>query len=281
MIKKTAQAIALTALLAAAASCSTTKQVNYLQGVDNIPATELNKQVSIADPVLGPGDLLNIRVFGADMAALAPFNKGQYLTPDGTFATAGNQMQQQGTSAEASTELYLVNAEGNISFPMLGNIHVTGLTKQELSRTIADMIYPKYVKSAPSVDIRLVNFKVTVMGAVKNPGQVVSRNERLNVLEALALAGDLDIRGMRENVLLYRTNPDGTREVHRLNLHDSNLLLSPYFTLQQNDFIYVEPNESAKQGAWQMNPALVSTIGVVSGITSIAGLIVGIIGLSK
>jgi polysaccharide export outer membrane protein len=119
------------------------------------------------------------------------------------------------------------------------------------------------------------------MGAVRNPGMYVSKNERLNFLEAIALAGDLDIKGERENILLYRTNADGTREVHRLNINDKNFLLSPYFNLQQNDLIYVVPNKSLANTSWQMNPSISAAITVVGGLSSIASLVIGIVNLAK
>lgn len=155
------------------------------------------------------------------------------------------------------------------------------MTKSEVTTTLCDLMYPKYVTEKPTIDIRLMNFRVTVAGAVKQPGVYQSKNERMTFLEALAMAGDMDIKGDRENILLYRTNADGTREVHRLNLHDRNFLLSPYYNLQQNDFIYVTPNSSMRQGAWQMNPAVTATITIVGGMSSLASLVIGIINLSR
>ena len=124
------------------------------------------------------------------------------------------------------------------------------MPKSEGAQKIDGYIYPKYVTVKHNVDIRLMNFRVTVAGAVRAPGVYHSRNERMTFLEAISMAGDLQIQGDRENILLYRTNPDGTREVVRLNIHDKDFLLSPYFTLQQNDYIYVEPNASMRAGAW-------------------------------
>jgi Periplasmic protein involved in polysaccharide export len=126
-----------------------------------------------------------------------------------------------------------------------------------------------------------MNFRVTVAGAVRSPGVYQSRNERMTFLEAISMAGDLLIQGDRENILLYRSNPDGTREVVKLNIHDKDFLLSPYFTLQQNDFIYVEPNASMRAGAWQMNSGLSATISIVGGLSSLASLVVGVINLSR
>lgn len=179
------------------------------------------------------------------------------------------------------TEYYLVNANGCIEFPIVGSIEVAGLAKSQVAEKICNAIYPKYVTEKPTVDIRLMNFRVTVAGAVKSPGIYQSRNERMTFLEAISMAGDLDIKGDRENILLYRINPDGSREVHKLNIHDKDFLLSPYYTLQQNDYIYVVPNKSMRQGAWQMNPAVTATISVVGGMSSLASLIIGIINLSK
>ena len=99
--------------------------------------------------------------------------------------------------------------------------------------------------------------------------------------EAIAEAGDLDIKGKRENIMLIRTNANGQREIHRLNLNDKEILLSPYFNLQQNDIIYVEPNKSAAYGAWQLSPAVGATITIVGGISAIASLIVGLANLLK
>lgn len=261
------------------ASCHAPGKVTYLEDAEAIPAELLNQRQPAADPVLSQGDLLNIRVYSSDMAAVAPFNKGQYLTAEGQISSV--TQTSNNASGESSTDFYLVNVNGDIDFPILGTIHVAGKTKQQVAEEIKADIYPKYVKNAPTVEIRLMNFKVTVLGQVHSPGQYEAKNERMNILEAIAMAGDLDIKGERNNVLLYRTNPDGTREIHRLNLHDRNLLLSPYFNLQQNDFIYVEPNRSAKQNAWQMHQGWSTAISIVSGISSVAGLVIGIVNLSK
>lgn len=269
-----------TLMVAALTSCNAPKNVTYLMEADGIPAEQLKTSNSRIDPDLGPGDLLNIKVYASNMASVAQFNKGMSITPEGQVASISlnNNLNNR---AEASTDYYLVNSEGNIDFPVLGEIHVAGKTKEMVAEEIRSMIFPKYVTTPPTVDIRLMNFKVTVLGAVNHPGVVTSENERLNLLEALALAGDLDIKGQRDNILLYRTNTDGTREIHRLNLNDRDLLLSPYFNLQQNDFIYVEPNRSAKQNAWQMHQGWTVAISVVGGLSSVAGLVIGIVTLTK
>lgn len=263
-------------------SCTAPKKVPYLVAAEELSVEALTQAQNTADPVITAGDLLNIEVTGVNMASMIPFNKGRFFDNEGKLvAYSRNITSYNETGYEASTDYYLVNADGTIDFPIVGKIKVSGLTKSEVAKLIIDTIYPKYVKEKPAVDIRLMNFRVTVAGAVKSPGMYQSKNERMTFLEALAMAGDMDIKGDRENVLLYRTNADGTREVHRLNLHDRDFLLSPYYNLQQNDVIYVTPNSSMRQSAWQMNPAVSATITIVGGMSSLASLVIGIINLSR
>lgn len=261
--------------------CSAPKKVPYLVDAETIPRESLAAVSTVKDPIFVQGDLLNICIYASDPTAVAQFNKGQYLTPEGAISKTSNNTNTAGTNTTSLTDYYLVDAEGNIDYPVIGRIHIAGKTKEQLAREIKDAIYPRYIKIEPTIDIRLMNFRVTILGQVKSPGVYQSDNERMNILEALAKAGDLDIRGDRENVLLYRTNADGTREVHRLNLHDKSLLLSPYFNLQQNDFIYITPNRSAAANAWQMHQGWTTAISVVSGLASIAALVIGIINLNK
>ncbi len=264
------------------AGCNASKKVPYLVDAEELPSEVLTQSQTVADPVLGIGDLLNIQVTGVNMNAMAPFNKGKYIDAEGkilNFSTSSYSTYNN--NYEVSTEYYLVNADGCIDFPIVGKVDVAGHTKTEVAKNICDAIYPKYVTEKPSVDIRLMNFRVTVAGAVKQPGVYQSKNERMTFLEAISMAGDLDIKGDRENILLYRTNADGTREVHKLSLHDRNFLLSPYYNLQQNDYIYVQPNSSMRQSAWSLSPAVSAAITVFGGLSSVASLVIGIINLSK
>ncbi|MDE6207089.1 MAG: polysaccharide biosynthesis/export family protein [Muribaculaceae bacterium] len=260
--------------------CSAPKKVPYLIDAEYIPTDVLSQSQNVTDPVLTVGDLLNIQVTGVNMNAMAPFNKGKYIDTEGKIGTM-SMANSTSNNYEVSTDYFLVNSDGNIDFPIIGKVHVAGLTKTQVSKEICDAIYPKYVTEKPSVDIRLMNFRVTVGGAVKSPGVYQSKNERMTFLEALSMAGDMDIKADRENILLYRVNPDGTREVHKLNIHDRNFLLSPYYNLQQNDYIYVQPNNSMRQNAWSLNPAVAATITIVGGLSSVASLVIGIVNLSK
>ncbi len=282
-MKKLAILIAIVGTLCVT-SCSAPKKVAYIQKVDDIPVEVLQQIPAPTDPTLMAGDLLNIELQGSDPTALAPFNKGMgmYVDADGKIVTASTHRSTNSNStSESNTMYYLVNSEGYIDFPMLGMIHVAGMTKNQLAQEIANGVYPRFVKDKPSVDVRLMNFRVTMLGAVKANGQIQSKNERMNILEAIALAGDLDIQAKRDNVLLYRLNADGTREIHRIDLTDKNLLLSPYYNLQQNDIIYVEPNKSLKNRSWTLNPAVSAVLTIVGGLSSIIGLVLSIITLTR
>lgn len=275
------KALCLSVLLAFA-SCSTPKQVPYVVDAEVIPTELLSQVPANPDPVLQPGDLLNIEVTAINMESVITFNKGMYINSDGAInRLSQNSGNINGQGSEASTAYYLVDPNGDISFPIIGTIHVSGLTKAEVADKIAGEIYPKYVKDRPNVEVRLMNFRVVVVGAVGSPGIKRSTSERMNFFEAIALSGDLNIKGERETILLYRTNADGTREVHRLNIHDKNFLLSPYFNLQQNDIIYVVPNKSMANTSWTLSPAVSTTLTFVGGISSIIGLVLTIVNLCK
>ncbi len=262
-------------------SCSSTKKVTYLENIDEIPTEILNNAPATSEPVLTVGDLLNIDISGANMNAMALFNKGKYIDGEGKIQSMTNSRTTNQGNYETSTEYYLVDNNGCIKFPIIGDIKAAGLTKSQLAEEIADAIYPKYVTEKPTVDIRLMNFRVVVGGAVKTPGIYQSKNERMTFIEAITMAGDLDIKGQRENILLYRLNSDGTREVHRLNINDKDFVLSPYYYLQQNDYIYVEPNKSMKNSAWQLSPAVGATLTIVGGISSVTALVFSILNFTK
>lgn len=275
------------AALALLGSCSAHKKVPLIQYADGIPQEILAQPIPPADPILQPGDLLNIEVTSTDPVAAAPFNKGRYLDSEGRIQSIGSHINSSLTNygtngiSTASTEYYLIDKDGNINFPIVGSIHLAGLTKNQAQEVIVNAIYPKYLKIKPMVDVRYMNFRVTMLGAVKSPGIVLAPNERLNIFEALAMAGDLDIRADRENLLLVRTNSDGTREVHRIDVHDKNLLLSPYYNLQPNDIVYVNYNRSGAQDAWQLSQGFTATMAVIGGVSSVTALVISIVNLTK
>ena len=161
---------------------------------------------------------------------------------------------------------------------MLGEIHVGGLTKLEIENLIIDKL-KVYLKEAPLVTVRIVNYRISVLGEVASPGSFVVSNEKINLLEALAMAGDLTIYGERKNILLIRDN-NGKKEFHRFDLTATDLLESPYFYLQQNDIVYVEPNKARRGNAKysqsdQFNVSVVSTI--IGGISVFVSLAIALL----
>jgi polysaccharide export outer membrane protein len=146
------------------------------------------------------------------------------------------------------------------------------MTKNELSDYIEKQIYPRYMKEEPIINIRFANFKVSVLGEVIKPGICTIDNEQVSILEAIALAGDLTIYGRRDNILLIREN-NGKRVTVRIDLRDKRLIESPYYYLQQNDILYVQPN-NPKSRSSALGVAETLSISVVGTLISLTSLFV-------
>ena len=195
---------------------------------------KLAESLPMYDAKIMPKDLLTITVNTTDPEAAAPFNL--------TVQTPANVSRSTSLTSQATLQQYLVSNEGTIEFPVLGLLHISGLTKSEAENLICEKL-GDYLKETPIVTVRMTNYKISVLGEVANPGMFTINNEKVNIFEALALAGDLTIWGMRDNVKLIREDADGKRHIITLNLNKSNILTSPYYYLQQNDIIYVTPNK--------------------------------------
>lgn len=180
------------------------------------------------------------------------------------------------TVTQPQIQTYIVDKSGNIDFPILGSIHVEGLTTSQVKEKLVELISADV--EDPVVRVELVNFRINVLGEVKNPGAIAVNRERYTLLDALADAGDLTEYGERNNVLLIREE-NGQRTYHHLNLNDSKTLSSPYFYLQQNDVVYVEPNKIRKDNSKynQNNSFKVSVVStIVSACSVIASLIIAL-----
>ena len=211
-------------------SCMSTKKVAYFQNKDSIDVA-LSRQ--LYDAKIMPKDILQIRVFTTDPDAAEPFNLSQ-------GSTASTQ-----SSSQNSVLNYLVDNDGDIEFPVIGKIHLGGMTKNEAEAYIKGLVKPYMSESEnPVIHVRMVNYKYAVIGEVNGPGMFTATNEKINIIEALAQAGDLTLYGERDKIFLIRENSDGQKEFHRLNLNDANIISSPYYYLQQNDIVYVEPNKA-------------------------------------
>ena len=186
---------------------------------------------NLVTPTIQPDDVLGINVNSLSVESNMLFNQGVLGTLGSPVAGGQDQQSQQ-------VEGYLVDQDGFINFPVIGRLKLGGLTRAAATDTIQNILNRDYVEH-PTVNIRFLNFKVTVLGEVKTPGSYVITTERINVLEAVALAGDMTAVGKRENVLIIREN-NGQRRLLRVNLNDKSLLGSPDYYLQQNDIVYVE-----------------------------------------
>lgn len=174
-------------------------------------------------------------------------------------------------------QTYTVDKEGYITFPILGKIHVEGLSTQEIAQRLTDKI--SEAVDQPIVRVQLVNFRVNVLGEVMKPGAIQVKAERFSILDALAAVGDLTVYGRRDNVLLIREE-NGERQFHRLNLNEATIVNSPYFYLQQNDVIYVEPSSTRKANSeYNQNNSFKIQIAstVVSVISVMSSLIIALV----
>jgi polysaccharide export outer membrane protein len=160
---------------------------------------------------------------------------------------------------------YLVSPDGNIQFPVIGTISVLGKTKSELGSYISTELKERKLLIDPIVNVRFLNFRVSVLGEVTRPGVFTIPNEKLNILEALGLAGDITIYGKKENVLLIREDDNGQKVIKRLNLNSQEIFNSPYYFLRSNDVIYVEPSKDrvAREKTTQILPIVFSLVSLL------------------
>ena len=219
--------------------CGSSKNVAYFQNSDSV---NLDMSKVLYDARIMPKDMLSITVNTTDPEASIPFNL--------TVATPQTISLRTQSTTTAALQTYLVDNEGNIDFPLVGTLHLGGLTKGEAERLVLEKIKP-YMSATenPIVTVRMINYKISVIGEVAHPGMFTVANEKISILEALAQAGDLTIYGVRDRVKLIREDATGKKEIHVLNLNDANIINSPYYYLQQNDIVYVEPNKVKSQNS--------------------------------
>lgn len=223
--------VSLVLLLLLLNSCASRKDLVYYQNVDSVQMTN-----SSYESVLQPDDLLTVIVRGDNPEAVLPFNM-----PNITYASNdqnGFEVQRLFT--------YLIDSANTINFPLIGKVKIGGLTRIEAEKLLIAEI-SKYVKN-PKVDLRILNFKITVQGEVNKPGTYPINSERITVLEALSIAGDLTIYGKRNNVLLLR-EVNGEKKIVRMDLTNADFINSPYYYMRQNDVLYVEPNKTKLNSA--------------------------------
>lgn len=219
------------------AGCSSYRNVPYLQNPQIV--NNFGEELSLYDARIMPKDLLVITVNTTDPLVAAPFN----LIVQSSISTSIT------ATTQPALQQYLVDNNGEINFPVLGRLKVGGMTKREAENLIKERLKPYVVNEEPIVTVRMVNYKIAVLGEVNRPGMFTISNEKVNILEALAMAGDMTIYGVRDDVKLIREREDGKREIIKLNLTNAAIVTSPYYYLEQNDIIYVKPNKMKAKNA--------------------------------
>ena len=246
--------------MALLSSCISQRKLSYLRDVDASSADSINlTYVSQKENYITQGDLLSIFVNALDMEAVQAFN-----LPVATVQRLGAR-QVTTSSSGGSLQGYWVDPQGDIDFPVLGKLHVEGMTTTMLKDTLTRLI-SQSVKD-PIVNVGFLNFTVTVLGEVRNPGRHTVSDQGVTIFQALGLAGDLTIYGKRNNVLISR-EVDGKMEFARLNLNDEAIFASPYYHIRQNDVIYVEPN-NARSIASQNIPLYLSMLTTLGSMATV------------
>lgn len=240
------------AIIISTTSCVQTRYVSYLNNALDTVYVKETKQQEVA---IQKNDILSIHISSLNQEASEIFNSTNSQQINSS-STSGNSLIGSG---------YLVNMDGNVELPMIGNFKAEGLSKNELKNEITNSIIERKLLVNPIVNIRRINFEVTVIGEVGKPTVITVPNEKISLLKALGLAGDITIYGKKENVLLIR-EVDGKKKVTHLNLNSSDFLNSPYYYLMPNDIVYVEPNKnklaSVGRGR-QLVPSLLSGLSVI------------------
>ena len=235
-------------------SCVSTQKATYFNDAGD--TTFVIRSDDAADAPILKNDILSVTISSANAEASALFNTSNNYNTSST-SSAGTQTNVSGS---------LVNSDGFIQLPILGNIKAAGISRKQLKADITTLILDKKLLIDPIVTIRYLNFEVTVLGEVAHPTVINVPNEKISLVKALGLAGDITVYGKKDNVLLIREN-DGKRKIKRINLNSKNFLTSSYYYLQPNDVIYVEANKE-KVAQASRNQALLPTI--LSGLSVIA-----------
>jgi polysaccharide export outer membrane protein len=252
-------------------SCKTNKNAqNDLNYMQNIEQVAIEASMKNSGNTIQTGDQLIILITAKDMDVVKPFNQNysssEVIQPNGT--AGGNNPSQGATSISGPT--YIVDANGNIDFPVLGQINTTNKSLVDFKNEIREKL-TRYIIN-PTVNVRLANFKVTVLGEVNRQGDYTISNGQATILNALGLAGDLTMYGKRDDILIIRSE-NGKVTHGKINLQDANLINSPYYNLKQGDAIVVSSNKARNIAAKQNPNTGIYLTAISIGITAIAVVI--------
>jgi polysaccharide biosynthesis/export protein len=247
-------------------SCGNTRQLIYMQG--KFDTTKLS-QLNIREQVIQKGDLLSIIVYSDNPEATKIYNQALIAAPGSSVAVEGGMSTGLGASS-LSGGGYLVDERGNIQFQGLGYLHIEGLTKLQLRDTLNARLKDLLVN--PYYSIKFLNYRFTMLGEVTRPGIFSIPGDHINLLEALGMAGDMTFYGRRDNILVMREN-NGKREWARLDITKPEILSSPYFYLQSNDVVIIEPTNKRIAASDQITTR---NIGIASTIVSTLAILYSI-----
>lgn len=257
-------------LLFVLSSCASTKHIAYFQNISNgVKDTSESINQNPAIPTIEPDDILLITVSGANPTAAALYNQGTAETTTPTYIGAASTTASVYGRAADTRLGYLVDQDGSVNFPILGSINLKGLTLIKAQDTLQNLLASSL--KDPLVNIRFLNYKITVLGEVAHPGTFTVPNQQVTLLQALGMAGDMTIFGKRVNVMVVREK-DGKRQFGRIDLNDSKSLFeSPFYYLQQNDVVYVEPRKSKM---WNSDQAALRNVSILATILSAISILV-------
>lgn len=245
-------------------SCVSTKKINYFDNKNEIN-TDLSK--TLYDARIMPKDILQIQVFTMTPEAALPFN---------LMKLTGGSISTTSSTGQGTVYDYLVDNDGNIEYPVIGTLHLGGLSKTEAEQLIKGKIQPYLAESENVVvHVRMMNYKYAILGGVNRPGVFTTPNEKVSILEAIAQAGDLTTFAYRDRIFLIRENAEGQKDFHQLDINDANIINSPYYYLQQNDVIYVEQKKVQARNAFiSANTSI--WLSLTSSLMSIATFIIAL-----
>jgi polysaccharide export outer membrane protein len=249
--------VSFLSLLSLFLSCASKKDVVYYQNIDALEGIQNSNSYEVK---IQPDDLLMIIVSADDPEAAIPFNLK-------TYSTSSNKLDL--TRGQETVQLYLVDRDGAIEFPILGKIKIGGLTRTEVLQLLKNKI-GNYIKN-PIINLRITNFKVSLQGEVNLPGTYSVASERITLIEALSMAKDLTIYGRRDNVLIIR-EINGVKSYNRVDITKSDFINSPFYYLAQNDVVYVEPNKTRVNSS-AVGPNTSVIISAISILVSLSVLI--------
>lgn len=253
-------------IIVAGSSCANIKNFQYLQG--SYDTARISK-IQVPEPIIQQDDLLGITVYSDDpIATAAVTNPMATVTVNNTNGNFSNA----NTGSNATTPGYLVDQQGRIQLFKLGLVPAAGKTKKELADTLMRIYENKGLLKNPYVEVRFLNYKVTVIGEVNKPGLITVPTDKVSAFEAIGLAGDISIYGRRDNVLVIRET-NGKRRFGHLNLKDPNVFLSPYYYLEQNDLVIVDVS---KNKAAINNQNTLQTVSVTASLISVVAVIYSI-----